>query len=120
MFKGIFVTGTDTNVGKTVVAAALMLRYRAESPLRDWKPIQTGIEQDDDTAEVARLSHASDAEILCNGARLPHPVSPHLAARRAGTRITVRSLVETLNRENRGREGLEGRDGLDRREGHSS
>ena len=58
MFRGIFVTGTDTNVGKTVVSAALMVRYRDEAPLRYWKPIQTGIEHDDDTAEVARLAAA--------------------------------------------------------------
>jgi len=104
MLRGLFVTGTDTNVGKTVVSAALMARYRAEAPLRYWKPIQTGIGDpgsgvrgDDDTSEVARLSGATDAEILNRGVRLRDPVSPHLAAQRAGTRITVRSVVETLN-----------------------
>ncbi len=53
--KGLFVTGTDTGVGKTVAAAALMHRYRGVAPLRYWKPIQTGIEIDDDTATVRRL-----------------------------------------------------------------
>jgi dethiobiotin synthetase len=103
MFRGIFVTGTDTNVGKTVVSAALMVRYRDEAPLKYWKPIQTGIEHDDDTAEVARLAGVAarkgppyTEEILDTGVRLPHPVSPHLAAHLAGTRITVRSLVETI------------------------
>jgi dethiobiotin synthetase len=109
--RGIFVTGTDTNVGKTVVSAALMARYRAEAPLRYWKPIQTGARDsrfgirdsdmsdagDDDCAEVARLSRAGEEEIVNCGVRLPHPVSPHLAAQRAGTRITVRAIVETLN-----------------------
>ena len=55
MLRGLFVTGTDTGVGKTVVSAALMRRFRRDAPLRYWKPIQTGIEQDDDTAEVGRL-----------------------------------------------------------------
>ena len=104
MFRGIFVTGTDTNVGKTVASAALMVRYRDEVPLRYWKPIQTGIEHDDDSAEVARLAprkeapctHGATDEILDAGVRLPHPVSPHLAAHLAGTRITVRSLMETI------------------------
>jgi dethiobiotin synthase len=103
MLRGLFVTGTDTNVGKTVVSAALMARYRAEAALRYWKPIQTGSGNpasgswgDDDTAEVARLSGATDAEVLNRGVRLRDPVSPHLAAQRAGTRITVRSVVETL------------------------
>ena len=57
----------------------------------------SGIRSDDDTAEVARLSRASDAEILKCGIRLQDPVSPHLAAKRAGKRITVRSVIETLN-----------------------
>src|SRR5258705_3527861 len=96
MFRGIFVTGTDTNVGKTVVSAALMLRYRHEAPLRYWKPIQTGIEHDDDSSEVARLARCRDDEVFNCGVRLPRPVSPHLAARLSGTRITVRSLVEQL------------------------
>ncbi len=96
MFRGIFVTGTDTNVGKTVVSAALMLRYRNEAPLRYWKPVQTGIEQDDDSAEVARLAQCGKEEIFNCGVRLPRAVSPHLAARLSGTRITVRALVEQL------------------------
>jgi dethiobiotin synthase len=97
--RGIFVTGTDTNVGKTVVAAAVMRRYRDEAPMRYWKPVQTGIEHDDDTREVVRLSRAHDEEVLNCGVRLSGPVSPHLAARRAGTRVTVRGLVEILERE---------------------
>jgi dethiobiotin synthase len=103
MFRGIFVTGTDTNVGKTVVSAALLVRYRNEAPLKYWKPIQTGVGHDDDSAEVARLVGAGRGftprqagEIFDCGVRLPHPVSPHLAAHLAGTRITVRSLVETI------------------------
>jgi dethiobiotin synthetase len=99
--RGIFVTGTDTNVGKTVVAAALMLRYREEAPLRYWKPIQTGIEQDDDTREVVRLTRARAGDVLNCGVRLPGLLSPHLAARRAGTRVTARTLVDTLERETR-------------------
>ena len=54
--RGLFVTGTDTGVGKTVVSAALLIRYGGELPLRYWKPIQTGVPPDDDTAEVRRLA----------------------------------------------------------------
>jgi dethiobiotin synthetase len=81
MLRGIFVTGTDTNVGKTVLCAALLHRFRADAPLRYWKPMQTGIEQDDDTGMVKRLSSASDSEIYPDGIRLRGAVSPHLAAR---------------------------------------
>ena len=83
--RGLFVTGTDTGVGKTVLSAALMLRFRSACY---WKPIQTGT--DDDTAEVQRLS---GGRVLDQGVRLPDPVSPHLAARRAGVKIDLESLL---------------------------
>jgi len=94
--KGLFVTGTDTGVGKTVAAAALLQRYREVAPLRYWKPIQTGIEVDDDTVTVRGLGAASAQEILDEGVRLEKPVSPHLAARWAGTRIDLGELRALL------------------------
>jgi len=90
--KGIFVTGTDTGVGKTVAAAALMHRFRGVGPLRYWKPIQTGTEIDDDTETVRRLGACSPEEIFGEGVRLPKPVSPHLAAQWAGQRIDLAEL----------------------------
>jgi len=68
--RGLFVTGTDTNVGKTVLSAALMIRNPSACY---WKPIQTGTESD--TAEVQRLS---GGEVFDQGIRHPDPVSPHL------------------------------------------
>ena len=96
MMRGVFVTGTDTNVGKTVLCAALMHRFRSDGPLRYWKPIQTGIEQDDDTATVERLSSASDSEIYAHGIRLRGAVSPHLAARWNNQVIRIADLRKLL------------------------
>jgi len=97
LLRGLFVTGTDTGVGKTVAAAALLHRYR-QAHLRYWKPIQTGIEQDDDTAEVRRLAACRDDEVLNEGIRLPNPVSPHLAAERADITISLERLRAILPR----------------------
>jgi dethiobiotin synthase len=94
--KGLFVTGTDTGIGKTVLSAALLQRYRRVAPLRYWKPIQTGIEQDDDTAEVRRLATVDEAEILDAGIRLKCPVSPHLAAKWTGVTIDLKQLRDVL------------------------
>lgn len=98
MPRGLFVTGTDTNVGKTVVAAALMTRLRRFGPVCYWKPIQTGIEQDDDTATVAALAACTAGELLADGVRLPRPLSPHLAARLSETTIELDPLVEIFRR----------------------
>ena len=104
MFRGVFVTGTDTGVGKTVVCAALMHRYRSLRPrsgtsrvaVRYWKPVQTGIERGDDTREVQRLGGCSPREILQDGVRLRRPLSPHLAARLSGVTIDIRTLLDGL------------------------
>jgi dethiobiotin synthase len=55
--------------------------------------VQTGIEEDDDTATVRRLADCSRDEILDSGVRLERPLSPHLAARLSGVRIDVSSLT---------------------------
>ncbi|MGE3707775.1 MAG: dethiobiotin synthase [Vicinamibacterales bacterium] len=90
MLRGVFVTGTDTGVGKTVVSAALMVRYGHGRAVRYWKPVQTGIEHDDDTRTVEQLA---GCRVLEKGVRLPRPLSPHLAARLAGQPIDVDALV---------------------------
>jgi dethiobiotin synthetase len=92
MIRGLFIAGTDTGVGKTLGAAAVLHRYRGAAALRYWKPIQTGIEQDDDTEEVRRLGACADHEIFDEGVRLARPLSPHLAAKCAGQTIDLRAL----------------------------
>jgi malonyl-CoA O-methyltransferase len=101
--NGLFVTGTDTGVGKTVVCAALMHRLRRHGAVRYWKPVQTGVEIDDDTATVRALGACAAAEIFDAGVRLPRPVSPHLAARLAGCPIDLAALVAQARAEDDGR-----------------
>jgi dethiobiotin synthase len=91
--RGLFVTGTDTGVGKTVVAAALLQRLRAVAAVRYWKPVQTGLEEDDDTETVRRLAAATSREIFAAGIRLPRPLSPHLAARLESRSIAIDDLT---------------------------
>jgi dethiobiotin synthase len=92
-FRGLFITGTDTGVGKTIVSAALMIRYRLVASLRYWKPIQTGIEEDDDTRTVEALTGRQRAAVVEERVRLPRPLSPHLAARLDGRRIELEPLL---------------------------
>lgn len=98
MSRGLFVTGTDTGVGKTVVSAALLHRYERDLSLRYWKPIQTGPPEDDDTAMVQNLVDGTNTEQLDEGVRLSTPVSPHLAAALEGRTIEFTSLTTLFNR----------------------
>lgn len=99
--KGIFVTGTDTNVGKTVVSAALMRVLRGQENVCYWKPVQTGIETDDDTRTVQKLADCAEEEIFDRGFRLEKPLSPHLSARLANVKITVEKTLAFLPAEER-------------------
>lgn len=74
--KQFFVTGTDTDVGKTVVSALLMSGLDATY----WKPIQAGLSEETDTGFVQRVSQSEDDKILPERFRLETPMSPHAAA----------------------------------------
>ena len=81
------VTGTDTGVGKTVVAAGLAGHLGA----RYWKPVQAGLDEETDSDAVRRLT-AGRAEVLPEAYRLTTPCSPHEAARIDGVRIDPAAL----------------------------
>jgi dethiobiotin synthetase len=82
---GFFVTGTDTNVGKTVLSALLVAALDAIY----WKPIQTGASEGTDRDSVRSWSEATEDRLPLERYRLDPPVSPHLAAREAGIRIAL-------------------------------
>jgi dethiobiotin synthetase len=83
-----FITGTDTGIGKTVVSALLCAALDAMY----WKPIQTGTREGTDRATVIRLAGISRSRTLPEAYRFSPPVSPHLAAQRAGVRIELRKI----------------------------
>jgi dethiobiotin synthase len=77
----LFITGTDTGVGKTVVTAALAAT--APGSVAVVKPAQTGVtaEEPGDLQEVERLTGITN---LHEGIRLRDPLAPTTAARRQG------------------------------------
>ncbi|WP_380781979.1 dethiobiotin synthase [Sphingomonas sp. R86520] len=78
----IIVTGTDTDIGKTVFAAGLTTALGA----RYWKPVQAGLADGSDAASVAALGVPAD-RVLPEAYRLTTPCSPHLAAEIDGVTI---------------------------------
>ncbi|HBF80884.1 MAG TPA: dethiobiotin synthase [Streptomyces sp.] len=79
----LVVSGTGTEIGKTVVTAAVAAAFR-DRRVAVLKPAQTGLVPGEpgDAAEVARLAgaHVTAVEL----ARFPEPLAPETAARRAG------------------------------------
>ncbi len=106
--RGLFVTATDTGVGKTVVSACLLAAIReAGEPVRAFKPAVTGL--DAPAEEAPGAAHwPADHELLAAVAgmtpaevaplRYGPAVSPHLAAALAGERIEPRRLLEQARR----------------------
>lgn len=76
MTSRFVITGTDTDVGKTVFAAALAGALDATY----WKPVQAGLDGGSDADRVAHLSGLPAERILPEVYRLTTPCSPHLAA----------------------------------------
>lgn len=85
MSKPIIITGTDTDIGKTIFASALTTALSATY----FKPIQAGLEEETDTQLVARLS---GQKVLPEACRLNTPASPHLAAEIDGLEIDLDKL----------------------------
>ncbi|MGA9883681.1 MAG: dethiobiotin synthase [Candidatus Acidiferrales bacterium] len=88
MLERFFVTGTDTGVGKTAVSALLCAALEAIY----WKPIQTGSREGTDRNTVMRLAELPRSRTRPETYIFTPPVSPHLAARMAGTRIELRKI----------------------------
>lgn len=88
------VTGTDTDVGKTVVAAGLV----AALGMRYWKPVQSGLDPDGDAERVMELAGVDRSRIVPEVYKFPVPASPHLSARLAGEVIDPSRLCLTSDK----------------------
>ena len=85
----LIVTGTDTGIGKTMVAAAIAGALGAHY----WKPVQAGLDEGSDSATVATLSGLAPDRILPEAYRLRTPCSPHRAAEIDGITIDPARLA---------------------------
>jgi dethiobiotin synthetase len=93
--RGLFVTGTDTGVGKTVLSASLTAAVAAAGErVRAFKPVVTGVDEAADLADHVLLGTAAGmAPELVAPVRFGPAVSPHLAAELAGEPIEPERLL---------------------------
>jgi len=99
MNRRIFITGTDTGVGKTIVTSALFAALHHQGirclPV---KPIQTGTSSgDDDLAECYSMAGIPLPDHAPRYYQFPLPASPHIAAKMAGESVSVEFLVDKIN-----------------------
>lgn len=97
--RTLFVTGTDTGVGKTRVACALIRAARARgAKVCGWKPVATGCERtagglrNDDALALQDAAGTDEPYELINPCAYERAVAPHLAAALGGRAIRIRTL----------------------------
>ena len=103
MSNGLFITGTDTGVGKTVVAATLAYALRQRDINFHYiKPVESGIssreylEKESDAAIVKRAGFLPEPLNEIVPFRFREPLAPLLAARREGVELSGNELSESI------------------------
>ncbi len=104
MAKGLFITGTDTGVGKTFVTCGLAAALRAEGRrVAVMKPVETGCTPTAEgglraaDAEILRLCAETDeAEEWICPVRFREPLAPKVAAARSGSRIDLARITSAF------------------------
>ena len=101
--RGFFITGTDTEVGKTLIASALILKIKALAPTQPvigFKPVVAGTSQSsagltvNEDLESLKLAsgYPGNANDLCPYV-LPTPAAPHLVAKSMGVTLELSAML---------------------------
>ena len=101
--RGLFVIGTDTGVGKTIVTGGLAAALREQGVnVGVIKPVETGCLQDDGSffpadARFLKVMAGSDLplDVICPF-QFKEPLAPSVAAEREGTKIELDLLIKTF------------------------
>ena len=88
----IFITGTGTDVGKTIAAAIITEAIHADY----WKPVQAGYAGETDSLSVAEMISNKKTVIHPELYKLKLPASPHIAAREENKRISLQHIIDHL------------------------
>ncbi|WP_372660938.1 dethiobiotin synthase [Cohnella sp.] len=95
--NGLFVTGTDTGVGKTIVTAALTAALRAEGLNAGvWKPVQSGARIGNGITDAERLLISTGIDERPEAVApftFEAPLTPMLAAKHAGVTLTLKEIL---------------------------
>ena len=101
MEKGVFVTGCDTGVGKTVIAGAIAASMKAHGlDVGVMKPVASGAKEienklvSEDAVYLKRIIDSTDDDALVNPILLKLPIAPTIAASKAGILIDIDKIIK--------------------------
>ncbi len=101
MEKGVFVTGSDTGVGKTVIAGAIAAAIEAQGlDVGVMKPVASGAKKIDgklvseDAVYLKKIIDSTDDDDLVNPVRLEPSIAPTMAASKSGVPIDINKICK--------------------------
>jgi dethiobiotin synthetase len=101
MEKGVFVTGSDTGVGKTVITGAIAAAIKAHGlDVGVMKPVASGAKEIDgklvseDVVYLKKMVDSTDDDDLVNPIRLKPPIAPTMAASKSGIPIDIDKVLK--------------------------
>jgi dethiobiotin synthetase len=103
--RGVFVAGTDTGVGKTLIACALLhglaargLRVAGMKPVAAGAALRRGVWHNEDVEQLQAAGNVNVPADWINPYCFAPPVAPHLAAREAGVSIRMAAIARSHSR----------------------
>ena len=102
--KSLFITGTDTGIGKTCISAGLALALKKSGVnVGVMKPFMCGMKQktgsaDDDVTILTNAANVIDPRELVNPFFSPIPASPYTAAKNSGTKININHVLDSYEK----------------------
>ncbi len=98
MSRTIFITGTDTNAGKTYVTGLLAKYFSRKHDVAVVKPVESGAGQSAYSLELAYIKKIAPDVQAYNQYLLAQPLAPYLAAKLAGNKISMKYLHKEITR----------------------
>ena len=93
-FRQIFITGTDTEIGKTLITCILANKYKKKSELQIYKPIVAGVNKDNKNEDlesykkiIKDVSYDQFSDYI-----LPHYCSPNISAKLTKKKINFQKV----------------------------
>jgi dethiobiotin synthetase len=103
--KGVFIAGTDTGVGKTLIACALLhgfaargLRVAGMKPVAAGAVRRRGVWHHDDVVQLRAAANVDAPQAVVNPYCFAPPIAPHIAAQKAGVTIRMTVIVKNYAR----------------------
>ena len=99
----LFITATDTDAGKTLIASALIKKLAKQFKVAAYKPISAGCELQDghlvneDAARLTAQANCQQSIHDVNPIAFKDPIAPHIAAASNGVDIKLQDIVESFN-----------------------